>query len=132
MDSLLQDHQFAVRSLVKRPGFTAVAVITLMLAIGVNTTIFSVVNSVLLRPLPYPDADRLAVLSTEIIGKLGEERRARAIAKAIVESHGGKIWAENDPDGGARFTILVPERGGDTASRRERGERPDSLTTQEL
>jgi len=55
-----------------------------------------------------------------------------AIAKAIVESHGGKIWAENDPDGGARFTILVPERGGDTASRRERGERPDSLTTQEL
>jgi len=59
MDSALKDIQFAFRSLIKRPGFTAVAVITLMLAIGVNTTIFSVVNAVLLRALPFRDPEQL-------------------------------------------------------------------------
>jgi putative ABC transport system permease protein len=59
MDSLLKDLQFAFRNLIKRPGFTAVAVVTLMLAIGVNTTIFSVVNAVLLRALPFRDPQRL-------------------------------------------------------------------------
>src|SRR5262244_2949687 len=59
MDALFKDLQFALRSLLKRPGFTAVAVITLMLAIGVNTTIFSVVNAVLLRALPFRDPEHL-------------------------------------------------------------------------
>ncbi|HXQ69345.1 MAG TPA: ABC transporter permease, partial [Pyrinomonadaceae bacterium] len=59
MNSALKDIQFAIRSLLKRPGFTAVAVITLMLAIGVNTTIFSVVNAVLLRALPFHDPEHL-------------------------------------------------------------------------
>lgn len=59
MNSLTKDVQFAIRSLIKRPGFTAVAVITLMLAIGVNTTIFSVVNAVLLRALPFHDPEHL-------------------------------------------------------------------------
>jgi putative ABC transport system permease protein len=62
MDALTKDLQFAFRSLIKRPGFTAVAVITLMLAIGVNTTIFSVVNAVLLRALPFHDPAQLVAV----------------------------------------------------------------------
>ena len=59
MESALKDLKFAFRSLWKRPGFSVAAVITLMLAIGVNTTIFSLVNAVLLRALPFPHPEQL-------------------------------------------------------------------------
>src|SRR5438552_19045709 len=55
--------RLAVRQLIKNPAFSAVAIITLALGIGANTAIFSIVNSVLLRPLPYPNADRIMVLN---------------------------------------------------------------------
>ena len=62
MESLRQDLRFAWRMLVKRPVLTLVAVFTLALGIGATTAIFSVVNSVLLRPLPYDDPERLAMI----------------------------------------------------------------------
>jgi putative ABC transport system permease protein len=57
---LLSSLRFAVRSLIRSPGFTILAIITLGLGIGANTAMFSVINSILLKPLPYPEADQLA------------------------------------------------------------------------
>lgn len=62
MDSITRDLRFAVRSLLRRPGFTVLTLVTIALGIGANTAIFTVVNAVLLQPLPYPEPDELVMV----------------------------------------------------------------------
>lgn len=69
MHSVINDLKYAARTFAKNPGFSAIAVITLALGIGANTAIFSVVEAVLLRPLPYPDPDRLALVWGELTSR---------------------------------------------------------------
>src|SRR5579859_7303134 len=64
METLVQDLKYAARSLLRSPGFSAMAVLTLALGIGANTAIFSAVDTVLLKPLPFPNADRLMQINT--------------------------------------------------------------------
>ncbi len=76
-DEMIQDLRFGFRMLLKNPGFTAVAVLTLALGIGANTAIFSVINGVLLRPLPFHEPGRLAMLWTDDL-----KRNLREVATA--------------------------------------------------
>src|ERR1043166_2298814 len=86
METIIQDVRFGVRSLLKRPGFTFVALITLALGIGANTAIFSVVNAVLLRPLPFTNPDRVMMVW---------ERRANShSANLPVSGHEFVAWKE--------------------------------------
>src|ERR1051325_7111117 len=62
MESLLSDIRYALRNLWRRPGFTLIAVITLALGIGANTAIFSAIHALLLKPLPFPELDRVVAI----------------------------------------------------------------------
>jgi putative ABC transport system permease protein len=89
-ETLWQDVRFGLRQLRKNPGFTAVAVITLALGIGANTAIFSVINAVLLRPLPFPHADRLV--------QIWETDPQRGVDRGVVSPYNFRDWQSQNHD----------------------------------
>jgi putative ABC transport system permease protein len=84
MDTLLQDIRYALRGLRKSPAFSAVAVLTLALGIGANTAVFSVIDAVLLRSLPYPNSDDLV--------QIYETDSSRGTAKSPVSPYNFADW----------------------------------------
>ena len=89
MDTFLQDIRHSLRVLIKSPGFTAVALATLTLGIGATTAVFGVVHATLLRPLPYPDADRLVRVQEECPINRGREMPAFMTSGTL------EAWREN-------------------------------------
>jgi putative ABC transport system permease protein len=112
MDALWQDIRFGFRMLMKNPGFAAVAVLTLTLAIGVNTAIFSMVNAVLLRPLPFIDPDRLVIVS-ETARRDTVERRSASYPDFVDWRDQNQVFEQIAAFDDASFALTVanePER----------------------
>src|SRR5687768_16671467 len=123
MESFAQDLRFGVRTLLRAPGFTVVALLTLAIGIGANTAILSVVHAVLWRPLRFPDSDRLVVLlrtmdarqASNLSGPnfLDVRARARTLSGAAAFYTGGNIGTftltgQGDP------VVVTATRVGDT------------------
>ncbi|HLE71379.1 MAG TPA: ADOP family duplicated permease, partial [Vicinamibacteria bacterium] len=99
MESIFQDVRLALRTWLKRPGFNSLVVLTLALGIGANAAVFSVIDGVLLRPLPYEDQEKLTLLRTELVetGDIAAKSSPPEVAdfRAVdgVFDSAGAIWA---------------------------------------
>ena len=82
MDGVLKDVRYALRNLIKRPGFTAIAILTLAIGIGANTTIFSLVHALLLKPLSFPALDRVVAIWDKVPAR-GVEHNEVALANYL-------------------------------------------------
>jgi len=100
MRAFWQDLKFAVRMLRKNPGFTCVAVLTLALGVGANTTNFSVVHAVLLKPLPYPGAGRLVSLTASSFTKFTQIHDQTQTLESIAAyySFGSSLLTVQEPE----------------------------------
>jgi len=104
MDNLLQDVRYGIRTLIRQPGFAATAILTLALGIGATTAIFSVVNAVVLRPLPFDQPDRIVVV-TNLNTKTGTRN-------ATVSGPDFRDWREQSRS----FDALAYWSGGETSA----------------
>src|SRR4029434_2449524 len=112
METLWHDVRYGVRILLKKPGFTAIAVITLALGIGANTMIFSVVNSLLLNPLPFTESSSLVSLRERHANDTGNVTYASfhdlGDETASLENiSGARFWSDNITDGGEPEQVSI-------------------------
>src|SRR2546428_331447 len=105
---MLNDLRYAIRMLFKNPGFTAVAVLTVAVCIGANLSIFAVIDSVLLRPLPFPKSEQLVTLFNTY-PKAGVERVAASLANYYERR--GNLSAFSDIAISLQGTAIVGEAG---------------------
>ena len=114
MDSFLKDIRYGTRSLLKRPTLTFIAIITLAIGIGANSAIFSAVNALLLKPLPFPELDRVVAIWDKVPSR-GVVHNEVAMANYL-------DWkAHNHRSNNSRSTLVVESYGRRTSQNASSG-----------
>src|ERR1700675_653186 len=112
MQTFIRDLHYGIRMLIRKPGFTAVAVITLALGVGANTMIFSVVNAVLLSPLPFPDSARLVRIGESHANYKGNVTYASFLdlgdeTESLESIAAARFWSDNLTEGGEPEQVSI-------------------------